>query len=94
MLCYGKNGEGIRCGIYEKRYLNPPLWEDDSYNDGAGMHRVINAGVFIKNNKPYLKATWEKTKLTDEEAFHVAEYINSLQRPKKQNKIADFPDKN
>ena len=93
VLCHGKNGEGIRYEIYEKGYLNPPLWGDDSYNDGAGMHRVITAAAFIKNNMPYLQATWEKPKLTDEEAFHVAGYINSFQRPEKQNKIADFPDK-
>ena len=92
-LCHAKNGEGIRYENFGKGYLYPPLWGDDSYNDGAGMHRVITAAAFIKNNMPYLQATWEKPKLTDEEAFHVAGYINSFQRPAKQNKIADFPDK-
>ena len=93
VICHAKNGEGIRYENYEKGYLYPPLWGDDSYNDGAGMHRVITAAAFIKNNMPYLQATWEKPKLTDEEAFHVAGYINSFQRPEKQNKTADFPDK-
>lgn len=93
LLCHAKNGEGIRYENFEKGYLYPPLWGDDSYNDGAGMHRVITAAAFIKNNMPYLQATWEKPKLTDEEAFHVAGYINSFQRPEKQNKTADFPDK-
>ena len=42
---------------------------------------------------PYLQATWENPKLTDEEAFHVAGYINSFPRPQKINKEYDYPDK-
>jgi len=42
---------------------------------------------------PYLQANWENPKLSDEEAYHVAGYINSFQRPEKQNKIEDFPNK-
>ena len=29
-------------------YTYPPLWGADTYNDGAGMHRVITAAEFIK----------------------------------------------
>ncbi len=92
-LCHGTQGKGIRNQNFEEGYLYPPLWGKDSYNDGAGMHRVITAAAFIKNNMPYLQANWENPKLSDEEAYHVAGYINSFQRPKKRNKIADFPDK-
>ena len=92
-LCHGTQGKGIRNQNFEDGYLYPPLWGKDSYNDGAGMHRVITAAAFIKNNMPYLQANWENPKLSDEEAYHVAGYINSFQRPEKQNKIADFPDK-
>jgi thiosulfate dehydrogenase len=92
-LCHGIEGKGIRYADEKKGYQYPPLWGDDSYNDGAGMHRVLTAAAFIKNNMPYLQATWENPKLTDEEAFHVAGYINHFQRPEKQNKTADFPDK-
>ena len=42
---------------------------------------------------PYLQASWDKPKLSDEEAYHVAGYINSFPRPKKLNKKADYPDK-
>ena len=42
---------------------------------------------------PYLQATWESPKLSDEEAFHVAGYINSFPRPQKINKKNDYPDK-
>lgn len=93
VTCHGSNGEGIRYQEENKGYQYPPLWGKDSYNDGAGMHRVITSAAFIKNNMPYLQANWENPKLTDEEAYHVAGYINSFDRPKKSNKIADFPDK-
>lgn len=93
VLCHGNDGQGVQYEDVDKGYLYPPLWGKDSYNDGAGMHRVITAAAFIKNNMPYLQSNWEEPKLTDEESYHVAGYINSFQRPEKQNKIADFPDK-
>lgn len=92
-LCHRENGEGIRHIDASKGYQYPPLWGADSYNDGAGMNRVITAAEFIKGNMPFGQATWDKPKLTDEEAFHVAGYINSFDRPKKKNKEDDYPDK-
>jgi len=73
-------------------YTYPPLWGPDSYNDGAGMHRVITAAQFIKGNMP-LGTTADEPLLTDEEAYDVAGYINSFARPEKANKMADFPDR-
>ena len=29
--------------------------EEDSYNDGAGMHRVLTTAAFIKSNMPIFK---------------------------------------
>ncbi|MEK9788735.1 MAG: c-type cytochrome, partial [Flavobacteriaceae bacterium] len=92
-LCHGEKGEGIPYAENRRGYQYPPLWGEDSYNDGAGMHRVLTAAAFIKSNMPYLQADWENPKLTDEEAYHVAGYINSFQRPQKQNKSLDFPDR-
>jgi thiosulfate dehydrogenase len=57
------------------------------------MNRVLTAAAFIKNNMPYLQANWENPKLTDEEAYHVAGYINSFPRPQKSEKEKDYPDK-
>jgi thiosulfate dehydrogenase len=54
---------------------------------------VITAAAFIKNNMPYLQARWDNPKLSDEEAYHVAGYINSFDRPIKQNTEDDYPDK-
>lgn len=57
------------------------------------MHRIITAAEFIKGNMPYLLATWDNPVLSDDEAYHVAAYINSFDRPEKANKELDFPDK-
>lgn len=92
VVCHGAEGQGVRANdnsIYEF----PPLWGNDSYNHGAGMHRVITAAEFIKSNMPYLQATYDNPVLTDEEAYHVAAYINSFDRPQKVNAEIDFPDK-
>lgn len=93
VLCHRENGQGIRHSDPSKGYQYPPLWGDDSYNDGAGMNRVLTAAAFIKGNMPFGQATWDNPKLTDEEAFHVAGYINSFERPQKKNKEDDYPDK-
>ena len=92
-LCHGEKGEGIPYAENRRGYQYPPLWGEDSYNDGAGMHRVLTAAAFIKSNMPYLQAKWDAPKLTDEEAFHVAGYINSFSRPQKKNTEFDYPDK-
>ncbi|QED36608.1 c-type cytochrome [Antarcticibacterium arcticum] len=91
--CHGNNGEGIKKPGSPNGYLYPPLWGEDSFNDGAGMHRVITAASFIKGNMPFGEATLENPKLTDEEAYHLAGYINSFKRPQKRNKENDFPDR-
>ncbi|MBO6496358.1 MAG: c-type cytochrome [Roseivirga sp.] len=92
IVCHGADGQGVRPNegaLYEF----PPLWGNDSYNHGAGMHRVITAAEFIKSNMPFQQATYDKPVLTDEEAYHVAAYINSFDRPQKANPEADFPKK-
>jgi len=91
--CHGDNGAGIKVAGSSNGYLYPPLWGEDSYNEGAGMHRVITAASFIKGNMPFGEATLENPKLTDEEAYHLAGYINSFERPQKRNKENDFPDR-
>ncbi len=91
-VCHGTDGKGQRPDE-NSLYIYPALWGNDTYNNGAGMHRVITAAEFIKGNMPYLQATIDKPILSDEEAYHVAAYINSFPRPEKSNKTADFPDK-
>ncbi|WP_036155413.1 c-type cytochrome [Maribacter forsetii] len=93
VICHGENGAGVLSLEDNSGYTYPPLWGEDSYNDGAGMNRVITSAEFIKSNMPYLQATWDNPKLTDEEAYHVAGYINSFTRPHKLNTENDYPDK-
>lgn len=90
--CHGAQGKGTPlAGLTFTGYLYPPLGGEDSFNDGAGMGRLITAAEFIKNNMPF-GTTYEAPQLTDEEAYHIAAYITSLPRPSKANKEADFPD--
>ncbi len=93
MVCHQEDGQGVKNADFSLGYEFPPLWGEDSYNDGAGMHRVLTAAQFIKANMPFGEATKENPKLTDAEAFHVAGYINSIARPEKSNKENDFPDR-
>jgi thiosulfate dehydrogenase len=76
--CHGSNGEGLQAAD-KRSYAYPPLWGDHSYNDAAGMYRVINLAGFVKNNMPF-GATYKNPQLTDEEAWNVAAFINSQPR--------------
>lgn len=94
MSCHGTNGQG-QLGTIGKReggYIYPPFWGSDSFNDGAGMARVITAARYIKGNMP-LGTKADSPLLTDDEAFDVAAFINSHERPVKANKEKDYPDR-
>lgn len=73
-VCHGAEGEGQKAG---NDYVLPPLWGKDSYNWGAGMHRINTAAGFIRNNMPLGKGGT----LSDADAWHVAAYMNSHERP-------------
>jgi thiosulfate dehydrogenase len=89
--CHGIDGQGtLYADGYSYEY--PPLWGDDSFNNGAGMTRVITAAKFIKGNMPFELATYDAPVLTDEEAYDVAGFINMHNRPQKSNPEKDFPD--
>ncbi len=79
--CHGGNGEG-KLAADDKEYTYPPLWGRHSYNDAAGMYRVINLAGFVKNNMPF-GATYQNPQLSDEEAWNVAAFINAQPRPHK-----------
>ena len=87
--CHGADGQGKK--IEDFIYEYPPLWGDDSYNNGAGMTRVLTSAMFIKYNMPY-GISYESPVLTDEESYDVAGYINQQLRPIKNNLENDFPD--
>ena len=96
--CHGANGEGLLAAD-KVMYTYPPLWGQHSYNDGAGMYRLANFAGFVKNNMPY-GATYLRPRLTDEEAWNVAAFVNTQPRPHRdqhndwkdlKNKPIDFP---
>lgn len=93
-LCHQADGQGKRNGVPgdTKGYLYPPLWGPDSFNDGAGMHRLITAARFIHANMPF-GTTYKNPTLSVEDAWDVAAYINSQPRPHRANLDRDYPDR-
>lgn len=73
-VCHGENGEGQR---HLDARLSPPLWGDGAYNWGSGMSRVFTAAAFIHLNMPYGRGGL----LSEQQAWDVALYINSHERP-------------
>lgn len=88
--CHGVNGEG-QLSLNGVSYEYPPLWGEHSYNDGAGLFRLSNFAGYVKSNMPFKQATHDNPKLTTEEAWDVAAYVNSQSRPKK-DLSKDWPD--
>ena len=93
LVCHGPNGEGIRRSLPsdDLGYMMPPLWGNDSFNDGAGMARLINAANFIHFNMPH-GADYLNPRLSPEQAWDIAAYVVSQPRPHKANLDKDFPD--
>jgi thiosulfate dehydrogenase len=87
--CHGADGSGQRAqnGL---GYQFPPLWGRDSYNNGAGMSRLLTAAAYALHNMP-LGTSFDVPFLTDEQAYDVAGYIVSQNRPEKGNLDKDFP---
>ena len=73
-VCHGAEGLGQKVG---DSYVMPPLWGKDSYNWGAGMHRINTAASFIKHNMPLGKPGT----LSDQQAWDVAAFVNKHERP-------------
>lgn len=90
--CHGEDGQGKRAGKPgdAEGYTFPPVWGQDSFNIGAGMHRLTMATRYIKHNMP-LGATHNAPLLSDDEAYDVAAFILSQPRPFMANLDRDFP---
>ena len=87
--CHGADGSGqpAQNGL---GYQFPPLWGRDSYNNGAGMSRLLTIAAYALHNMP-LGTAFDSPLLTDEQAYDVAGYIVSQNRPEKANLDRDFP---
>ena len=91
--CHNTDGSGIRRSLptADLGYMNPPLWGGDSFNDGAGMARLITAANFIHFNMPH-GVDYLHPQLEPAEAWDVAAYMVSRPRPRKAGLDKDFPD--
>lgn len=89
VVCHGANGEGI-LNAEGTAWTYPPLWGEKSYNEGAGLYRLSRFAGYVKANMPF-EATYNEPQLTDEEAWDVAAYVNSLSHPSK-DISNDWPD--
>jgi thiosulfate dehydrogenase len=81
--CHGMDGRGVDLGVAKPG----PLWGPGSWNDGAGAARVYTLAGYIRHAMPLTNPG----SLSDEEAQHVAAYINSHERPSFARKREDFP---
>jgi cytochrome c len=67
------------------------IWgSSDSYNNGAGMSRILTVAAYAMHNMP-IGTVFNAPVLTDEQAYDVAAYIISHKRPEKKNLDKDFP---
>lgn len=66
--CHGDDGQGDED--------SPPVWGDQSYNDGAGLANVKKLASWLKVSMPL-----DETNLTDQEALDVAAFVNEHARP-------------
>lgn len=73
-LCHADDGGGR---VQNGKVVFPALWGDASYNWGAGIARQYTLASFIKHNMPL----GQPNTLTDQQAWDLAEYINSQERP-------------
>jgi cytochrome c len=87
--CHAADGQGMSRPD-GKGYIYPPLWGENSYNHGAGLYRLSRFAGYVKANMP-LGATFDNPMISDEEAWDLAAYVNSMDRPKK-DLSQDWPD--
>jgi thiosulfate dehydrogenase len=91
--CHAPHGGGIRRSLPDTDlgYVVPPLWGSESFNNGAGMARLITAANFIHFNMPH-GADYLNPQLTPEQAWDIAAYVLSQPRPHKAGLDKDYPD--
>lgn len=94
IACHQPDGQGKRAGVAgdAKGYLFPPLWGPDSYNNGAGMHRLIASASFVHANMP-VGTTYTGPALSEDDAWDVAAYINAQPRPARERLDRDYPNR-
>ena len=77
--CHQENGQGV-FNADQSEYTYPALWGEHSFNDGAGLYRISNFAKYVKYNMPQ-GVSYQNPMLSDEEAWDVAAYVISRNRP-------------
>ena len=73
-ICHSSDGSGL---VHNDKEVFPAVWGDRSYNWGAGITRHFTLSSFVKHNMPL----GQPNSLSDQQAWDVAYYINSHERP-------------
>lgn len=82
--CHQANGQGMFTD--QGKVIYPALWGKDSFNVGAGMARLQTAAGFVKHNMPL----GQGGSLSNDEAWDVAAFFTTQQRPDFKKKINDW----
>ncbi len=92
MSCHGKNGDGYQSMSAggSGSHVAPALWGANSYNNGAGMNRVLTNAAFVHSNMP-LGTVWNHPAVTNEDTYDVAAYLSSKERPQMSGLEKDYP---
>jgi len=92
MPCHGKNGDGYQSMSAggSGSYVAPALWGAHSYNNGAGMNRLLTNAAFVHSNMP-LGTVWNQPAITNEDTYDVAGYLSSNERPQMSGLEKDYP---
>lgn len=92
-MCHQSDGSGVlrNRNLPNFGYLSPPLWGPDSFNNGAGMARLMTAANFVHFNMPN-GTSYTRPRLTQQESWDVAAFVISQPRPDYAARHKDFPD--
>ncbi len=91
--CHNSDGSGVAYSTANSDlgYVDPPLWGPNTFNDGAGMARLITFANFIHFNMPH-GTDYVNPQLSVDDAWDVAAYVLSQPRPNLAGIAHDFPD--
>lgn len=78
--CHKADGQGERRAAPAVGYSIPPLWGDDSFNEGAGMAKLDYAAAYVRANMPF-GVRYQDPVLSLQQSWDVAAYMISKPRP-------------
>lgn len=81
-ICHSDDGSGL---VERGEVVFPAVWGDGSYNWGAGISRHYTLASFVKHNMPLGRPN----SLSEQDAWDVAYYIDSQERPQEPRYTGD-----